>query len=338
MAFSPALSAYLGATSLLESWAARKIEARAQAGKEDRQRLGERFGQAGLARPAGALVWFHAASVGESLSILELLNEITRQHPQLNILITTGTRSSAQLMSVRLPPGVLHQYVPVDTRAAVGGFLDHWRPDLAIWTESELWPRLVTTTASFGIPMLLVNGRISAGSARRWRFLPGMARRLMTSFDAILVQDNDIAQRFLAIGAEQAKLHVTGSLKEGTQPLPADETALAGLQKAIGRRPVWLAASTHEGEEDAVLAAHHALGSKVMKPLLILAPRHPERGEAVAGLASKAGCHVARRSRDEPLLEQTQVYVADTLGEMGLWYRLAPVSFVGRIACARRWS
>lgn len=324
-----ALSAYLWATSMLEGWAARRLEARRDAGKEDGARLGERFGKAGLARPEGPLVWFHAASVGESLSILELIRRIRSDYPDLNLLVTTGTRTSAQLLGVRLPRGVLHQFVPVDTASAVAGFLDHWRPDLALWTESELWPRLVSETAARGVPMALINGRISQKSARRWRWLGGASKALIGSFSHVLVQDDEIASRFRAIGAAREQVHVTGSLKEGAAPLPADEDLRKALQDAIGHRPVWLAASTHEGEEEAVIEAHKALRSRSRDLLLILAPRHPERGEAVAGLLKAAGLSAVRRSEGGEPAANVSVYLADTLGEMGLWYRLAPISFVG---------
>lgn len=329
MAYSPALNAYLGATSLLDGWVARKLDARSKAGKEDIERIEERFGHAGVKRPEGPLIWFHAASVGESLSILELIREIIARYPGLNLLVTTGTRTSAQLLSARLPGQVIHQYVPVDTKDAVQRFLDHWQPDLALWTESELWPRLVTQTASRGTKMILINGRISQRSSRRWRFLPGMARHLIGCFCDVLVQDEDMARRYAAIGADADHLHVTGSLKEGAQPLPVDEELLSTLQKAVGQRFVWLAASTHEGEEEIILDAHKALRRRVSNLLLILAPRHPERGDEVAELISATGMSMARRSGGGGLVKRTSVYLADTLGEMGLWYRLSPISFVG---------
>ena len=327
MAWSPALSAYLGLTSVGDGYARRLLAKRKAAGKEDPQRINERFGRAEIARPQGPLIWFHAASVGESLSILELLRAIRQSYPDLTLLVTTGTRTSAQLLSMRLPKGVLHQYVPVDTETAVAGFLDHWRPSLGIWTESELWPRIVTETAARGVPMVLVNGRMSERSAKRWCWFPGMAKRLVDSFDLVLVQDDAMAARFRQIGTERGRLVVTGSLKEGAVPLPDKEEERKLLQAAIGTRPVWLAASTHAGEEAVVVEAHRNV--RAVELLLILAPRHPERGTGLATWLRSEGFAVAQRSAGEPLTPKTDIYLADTLGEMGLWYRLAPVSFVG---------
>ena len=319
-----ALSAYLGATRLLEGWAERRIEARVEAGKEDAARLAERFGHGAVPRPDGPLVWFHAASVGESLSILELIRRIGAAHPGLSLLVTTGTRTSAQLLAARLPEGVIHHYVPVDTRSAVTRFLDHWHPDLALWTESELWPRLVTETAARGTPMLLINARISEASARRWRWLGRMSAAVVGSFDAVLVQDDEIKERFALIGTPQDKITVTGSLKEGAAPLPVDQGRLAAFQKAIGDRPVWLAASTHDGEESEVIAAQQLLLRRYPNLLMILAPRHPERGGDVAEMLDHAGLAVAQRSEGAMPGPEHKVYLADSLGEMGLWYRLAP--------------
>ena len=329
MGWSPALAAYFGATSVLEGWIEKKLRSRLETGKEDPDRFQERLGQPGIPRPEGPLAWFHAASVGESLSILELLRSIRRNYPDVNILITTGTRTSAQLLSMRLPAGVIHQYVPVDTKRAVSTFMAHWKPDLAVWTESELWPRLMTEAARQGASMVLVNGRMSGASARRWKWLGGLAGKLLRTFDLVLVQDEAMAARFRSVGAAREQIVVTGSLKEGAVPLPHDEEERKLLQAAIGRRPVWLGASTHAGEEAIVAEAHAAVKSRVRDLLLILAPRHPERGEGLAQMLATWGLSVARRSAGERIGPKTDVYLADTMGEMGLWYRIAPVSFVG---------
>lgn len=329
MNWSPALAAYLGATSILEGWVEKKLRTRLEAGKEDPDRFEERLGSPGVARPEGPLAWFHAASVGESLSILELLRSIRRDYPDINILVTTGTRTSAQLLSMRLPAGVIHQYVPVDTKSAVDGFMTHWHPDLAVWTESELWPRLMTEAARQGAEMVLVNGRMSAASAKRWRWLGGLAGKLLRNFDLVLVQDEAMAERFRSVGAARDRIVVTGSLKEGAVPLPHDEEERKALQAAVGRRPVWLGASTHAGEEAIVAEAHALVQKSEPDLLLILAPRHPERGEGLSQMLNAQGFSVARRSVGERIGPDTDVYLADTLGEMGLWYRIAPVSFVG---------
>lgn len=296
-------------------------------GKEDATRIGERLGHAGMARPQGQLVWFHAASVGESLSILPLIGQLRFKRPDVAVLITTGTRSSADLLSVRLPVGVLHQFVPIDSAGAVARFLDHWHPDLAVWTESELWPRLIVATQVRGIPMLLINARMSAASARRWRWVPGMIAGLLGRFDQVLTQDQATADLFRHLGLPADRVTTAGTLKVGSADLPFDPDALAALRRVIGNRPIWLAASTHPGEEAIVAAAHARLLNEHPDLLLVLAPRHPDRAQEVAAILRAAGLTLTRRS--EGGAPVAQAYLADTLGEMGLWYRLSPIAFVG---------
>lgn len=323
------MATYLGATALAGGLVDRKIRQRAAIGKEDIQRLRERFGEASVSRPDGPLVWFHAASVGESLSILELITQLLDEAPDLCVLVTTGTATAAALLATRLPDRVIHQYVPVDTVAAVRGFLDHWSPDLAIWTESEFWPRLMVETHKRGTPMVLVNGRITEKTRDQWKWLRGMSRSLLGRFDLMMVQSDAMGDAFRAIGADDAKLVVTGSLKEGAIPLPHDPIARKDIVRRIGRRAVWLAASTHDGEEEIVLTAHQQVLRRSPEALLILAPRHPARGAEIAEAIRVSGLGLARRSLGQAIDTRTEVYLADTLGEMGLWYRVAPVSFVG---------
>jgi 3-deoxy-D-manno-octulosonic-acid transferase len=309
--------------------ARRMLRRRAAAGKEDAARIGERMGTPGLDRPAGRLVWFHAASVGEAASLLELLRRIEDGRPDLTCLVTTVTVTSAQLMAARLPERSVHQFAPVDVAPWIERFLDHWRPDLAVWTESELWPATLVLTRRRGVPMLLINARISARSFRRWRRLGGMARSLLRRFDRVLAQDDLAGEQFARLGVAPARLEVTGSLKEGAAPLGHDEAERVRLTRALAGRPVWLAASTHPGEEEVALEAHAAARRSLPMLALILVPRHPARGDEVAQLARDRGLTVAQRSRGEPATAETDVYLADTLGEMGLWYRVAAVSFVG---------
>lgn len=323
------LRLYLAVSRRVGGLAWRTLQRRAAEGKEDRARLGERMGEAGRARPAGQLAWFHAASVGEAASLLELLRRLHQQRPALTCLVTSGTVTSAQLLAERLPETCFHQYAPMDVLPWVERFLDHWQPDVAVWTESELWPAMLWATYRRGVPMLLVNARISNRSFRHWRIASGMARSLLGRFTRILAQDDLAGEQLLALGADPARLSVEGSLKEGAAPLPHDEKERVRLARALAGRAVWLAASTHAGEEEIVLAAHARASRTVPMLALILAPRHPDRGDAVAALVRSRGLHVAQRSRDEPIGVETDVYVADTLGEMGLWYRIASVSFVG---------
>ena len=296
-------------------------------GKEDEARFGERLGRPSLARPDGRLVWMHGASVGESLSLLPLVARLRDARPDVHVLITSGTVTSAQLLRERLPAGVRHQFVPVDRPGAVRRFVGHWQPDLSVWVESELWPNLILETAQRGTPMLLLNGRVSSRSATRWRRAPHLSRPLLAVFDCVLAQTDADAERFRALGARNVT--VQGNLKNDAPPLPADEDRVAVLKQAIGARPCWAAASTHEGEEDAVAEAISALRRSVPNLLTILAPRHPERGEACIELLEGRGLTTARRSTGGTIAPTTDVYLVDTLGELGLVYRLAEVAFVG---------
>jgi 3-deoxy-D-manno-octulosonic-acid transferase len=321
------LRAYLAFSAFADVVAPWLLRRRARRGKEDMARIGERLGRAGLARPKGPLIWFHAASLGESLSLLALIGRLRGQRPDLALLITSGTRTSADVLAGRLPAGVVHQFAPIDSAGAVARFLDHWRPDLGVWTESELWPRLIVATDARAIPLLLVNARMSAASARNWARAPGMIGALLGRFSQVLAQDQGTADRLQRLGLPAGRVRVTGTLKEGGGELPHDPAVLAALRDRIGARPVWCAASTHPGEEAIVAAAHARILRDRPDTLLVLAPRHPDRGGAVAAILREAGLTVARRSLAEAPL--TQVYLADTLGEMGLWYRLAPRAFVG---------
>jgi len=294
-------------------------------GREDPSRLAERWGHAARPRPAGRLIWLHAASVGEAQSVLPLIERLTGAG--LAVLVTSGTVTSARLLGERLPAGATHHYVPVDLPSAVGRFLDHWRPDAAIWVESELWPNLVLSAAERGIPLALVQGRMSARSLRRWQGLPQTARKLVSLFRPCLCQTEADAGRYRALGAPEARC--LGNLKMAAPPLPVDPVALAALSTAIGGRPVWCAASTHDPEERIVAEAHRDLLRRHPELLLILAPRHPARGGEVAVALSAEGLRVARRGLGALPTADTDVYLADTMGELGLVYRIAPIAFVG---------
>ena len=322
------LRAYLAATAIAGPLARRLLDRRRASGKEDAARLRERLGHPGRPRPDGPLVWLHAASVGESLALLPLLGRLLAERPEIGALITSGTVTSASLLAERLPARAVHQYVPVDTAAAVTRFLDHWQPDLAVWTESELWPRLICQAHARGTPMLLVNARMSQRSLKRWRRAPRTAAALLARFDGILAQDTATAEGLRALGLPDASLAVSGSIKQAAAALPCDEAELERLRAAIGNRFTWLAASTHPGEEALAAEAHLAFRQTIPDALLIVAPRHPERSDEVAMRLTEVGLSPSRRREGPPPLDAA-VYLADTLGEMGLWYRLAPVSLVG---------
>lgn len=323
---SLALAAYLLASRLAGPFA-RPILARRQArGKEDAARLGERLGHAGQPRPAGQLIWVHCASVGEAAAALPLIEELSRSRPDVHVLMTTGTVTAAQRMATTLPDGAIHQYAPVDTASAVSRFLDHWRPDLAIWIESELWPRMIRDTHLRGIPMALVNARLSAKSHASWRRLPGMARDLLGSFDLVLTQDHETVERLTEFGC---KSEFAGNLKAAIHAPSCDPERLAQTIGDLGGRDVWLAASTHAGEESVAFAAHRKLLTSNANALLIVAPRHPERRDELALLLEQQGLSFAWWSDHKTPGPQDQVWLADTLGQMGLLYRLAPITFVG---------
>jgi 3-deoxy-D-manno-octulosonic-acid transferase len=245
----------------------------------------------------------------------------------LQVLVTTGTVTSARLMGERLPAGARHQYAPVDVPAAVAGFLDHWRPALGLMIESELWPNLLAGAKARGVDLVLVNGRMSASSFAGWRRFPPLATQLMSLFSLVLAQSPEDAARFRALGAGNPLYR--GNLKFAAPPLPADAGELARLRAILGQRPRWLAASTHPGEDEAIARVHAVLAPRCPGLLTMLAPRHPNRGPAIAARLRAAGHRVARRGGGEAPSAGTEFYVADTMGELGLWYRLAEVVFIG---------
>lgn len=303
------------------------LNARVKRGKEEPARLGERFGRAGRARPDGPLVWIHGASVGESLSALPIIDRLQARFPNACVLVTTGTVTSAKLLSQRLPDGTFHQFVPLDTTRAVTRFLDHWKPDAALFMESELWPNLLLRTAERGIPMALLNARMSEGSFNRWLRARGPAKVMLSVFDLCLAQDTDIVGRLESLGARNVS--IIGNLKYAAPPLSFDESALEELQGMIGTRKTWLASSTHEGEEAVVGHVHASLKEQLPEVLTLLVPRHPARGAEIAELLTDMGHKVALRSHSDPITPKTDIYIADTLGELGLFYRAADIVFIG---------
>lgn len=303
------------------------LRRRAARGKEDVERLGERRGRASRARPPGTLVWLHAASVGEANSVLSLITRIQAARPALRVLMTTGTVSSARLLAERLPASILHQYVPVDQPHWVRSFLDYWRPALALWVESELWPNLLNEAQSRRIPAILLNGRMSHRSFARWQRVPGLVGQLLGGFALCFAQSRAEGERFRTLGAR--RVLTAGNLKHSADPLPVDDDALAAMRAALRGRPLWLAASTHEGEDAAIAQAHRQVAAAVPGLLTIIAPRHSTRGSAIADALRAADLMVARRSAGDPVTAATEIYVADTMGELGLFYRVARVVFIG---------
>lgn len=298
---------------------------RAKQGKEHGPRLSERRGLPRLARPRGPLVWVHGASVGELASVLPLIDRIARRG--IGVLVTTGTVTSGGLAEQRLPRGVIHQFVPLDVPRFVHRFLAHWQPDLALFVESDLWPNIIIEASTRRLPMILVNGRLSESSYRRWTYLRGSIFNLLHRFDLCLAGTQADADRLSALGAP--RVMTAGNLKLDVPAPPADHGKLTALQNAIAGRPLIAAASTHPGEESAVIGAHRRLRVNFPGLLTVIAPRHPERGPGVAELAAAAGLKAVLRSHGALPAAATEIYVADTMGELGLLYRLTPVVFIG---------
>lgn len=303
------------------------LGARERRGKEEKGRRDERLGLTARARPEGELAWVHAASVGELNAVLPLAESLRETRPGLRILFTTGTVTSARIADRRMLPGDIHQYVPLDSPRYTARFLDHWRPDIAILTESEIWPNIILAAAARSIPLTLVNGRMSERSFRRWRKLEAIARPLFSRFDLVLAQNEELAQRFRDVGAP--RVISVGNLKIDAPPPPVDKGCLASLRDALADRPFFVAASTHDGEEQMIAAAHRLVSRRHPGFCTILAPRHPERGISIAEMLKAQGFATALRSTGALPSAGTDVYIADTIGELGTLYALSPIAFVG---------
>lgn len=321
------LRIYRGFTRLCAPLAPLLLAWRTKRGKEEPDRHPERYGRPSAPRPDGFLVWFHAASVGEVNAALPVIDIIPVQYPGANVLLTTATVTSAQLARDRLPKGAVHQYVPLDNQDYMRRFLDHWRPDLAVLVESEIWPNLVLETKAQGIPLLLINGRMSTSSFRAWRRRPGLSRPLFSAFDLVLAQNDGLAERFAQLGAPRS-LDV-GNLKIDAPGPPANLSGRKELAASIRGRPVFLAASTHQGEDEVVAEAHILMKKKLPDLLTVIVPRHPERGKPIAEQLGNANLNVVLRSEGKLPESGTDIYVADTIGELGLFYALVPVAFIG---------
>lgn len=320
---SPALILYRLLTRALEPLAPRLLDARAKKGKEDPARVDERLGLTRVPRPDGEVVWLHGVSVGETLSLLPVVERLRATRPDLTILVTSGTQTSANLLARRLPEGVIHQFAPVDAPGAVDAFLTKWKPVVGVFVESELWPNLILESRRRGVKLVLASARITEKTVAGWRRFPGAAREILSAFDVVLPQDGVSADRLESLGA-RIDGHV--NLKLAGDAPPHDGAAFTRLSAAIGDRPVVVAASTHDGEEIAIVRALDKLTERLC---LILIPRHPERSAAIAAALTRDGYRFALRSQGRQPDSDTDLYVADTLGEMGLFLRLADVVVMG---------
>jgi 3-deoxy-D-manno-octulosonic-acid transferase len=306
------------------------LEIRKRKGMENPARVAEKWGYANSARPDGQLIWFHAASVGESLALLTLFRRLHARHPDLTILLTTSTFSSEKaLQNNALPPNVIHQYAPVETPSAMARFLSHWHPDALIIAEVDMWPIMMNRTAARNIPIHMINATLTQKSVERRQRAAKSYAYLISLVDKILVQDLISIERFVKLGAARSRIEVMGVLKSASDPLPDQLDERLTLESLLANRPRWLAAATREDEDHLMIDAHVQARQSIPDLLLILAPRQTTQADTSEAEARKQFEHVARRSRGELLDVNTQVYIADTIGEMGLWYRLCKVAFLG---------
>jgi 3-deoxy-D-manno-octulosonic-acid transferase len=319
------LRVYKTAMSVLEPVAALALNLRQKKGKEDKERLAERRGHAAYLRPEGCVVWVHGASVGETLTLIPLIEKLNQRG--LFVLVTSGTLTSASLLARRLPAGALHQYMPLDVPRYTRRFLHHWQPDLVIVAESEIWPNTLMEIEKLSIPVILVNARMSERSFRRWHYLPQSAKKVLSTFSLCLAQGMLDGERLVRLGAP--RVSVTGNMKYDVPPPPSDPHMLASLSGLVAGRPVWLAASTHPGEEEMIAAVHSALMKRFPDLLTIIVPRHPARGKEVTAIMAEYELNVGRRSRGERPERDINCYIVDTIGELGLFYRLASLAFMG---------
>lgn len=324
---------YRALTALLAPLAYRRVSAKLADQGVSTTRQRERLGHASQPRPdldaGAALIWFHGASVGESLAAITLINRLHRCLPEAGFLLTSGTATSAEMAAKRLPDCAQHQFAPLDSQGAVTRFLSHWRPDAGIFVESELWPVTLSAAKARGIRLALVNARLSAKSVAGWRKKLPTARFILGLFDLLLTQNKTVAQDLCALGADPDHVFPSGNLKAGAAALPQNADLVAEMRSTLAGRPLWIASSTHRGEEKIVLEAHKALLQRHPDLCLVLVPRHPERADEIAGQIAEAGLSTAKRSAGAALTADTQVYLADTMGELGSWYALSPIVFLG---------
>ncbi len=305
------------------------LQSRVKRGKEDPARLGERKGEPSQPRPNDSVIWLHAASVGEAQSALILLDALEKHHPSVSVVVTTGTVTSATLMQRRLPRNAVHQYAPLDHPGWVENFLNHWRPDLALWMESELWPNMLTALRARKTPAALINARLSDKSYRHWKWARGFVKSLLDCFTLILAQTEKDAHHYGSLGA--SNVIVSDNIKYSAAPLPHDELSLKTLKVAVGERPVWVYASTHAGEESLACRAHKTLKETLPDLLTIIVPRHPERRDNIANTCFENRLKFRLRGQTLALpTSDDDIYIADTLGELGLFYTLCPIAMIGR--------
>jgi len=292
--------------------------------KVDLTRLGEKLGIAKIKRPNGELIWLHAASVGETFIALKLMEELSRD--ERYFLLTTCTTTSAEIAANQDLTSMIHQYAPCDFTFCINKFLNHWQPSIGIFIESEIWPNRINL-ASNRFKISLLNARMSDRSFARWKFCKGLISFCLSKFSLILAQSKEDRLRFEQLGAKNAIY--AGNIKYSITPPKVNSKNLDTIKDEIGNRCVLLAASTHEGDEEFILNCYENLKKDNPELLLIIAPRHPIRAEQISNLIENKGFVCSRRTKKDPITPKTDVYLADTIGELGLFYSLANVSFIG---------
>lgn len=305
----------------------RYIKKRQLNGKEDIKRFNERIGRPTMKRPDGKLIWLHGASVGESVSMLPLINKLLETYPDASVMVTTGTVTSADVMAKRLPERAFHQYVPIDNPSFVTRFIRHWHPDLVLWFESDLWPALLSGIKRKNIPLVLVNGRISNKSFKRWQQFDFISKELLGCFTFCLGQSEEDAYRLRILGAKDSSC--LGNLKYAGINPPVNKEKLDEIKTQIGNRPLWVVSSTHNDEELKIGKFLKRAGEKIPGLFTIIAPRHPGRGEEIQKQLNELDLKTALRSNNEKIDENTDVYIANTIGEVGIWYEMSPIVFIG---------
>lgn len=305
----------------------RYINKRKENGKEDVKRFNERVGRPTMPRPEGKLIWLHGASVGESVSMLPLIQRILDTYPEAHVMVTTGTVTSADVMQKRLPERAFHQFIPIDNPIFTTRFVRHWQPDVALWFESELWPAVLSSIKRKNIPLILINGRISNKSFKRWQQFDFICKELLNCFTLCLGQSEEDAYRLRVLGAQNSIC--LGNLKYAGLPLPIDEAKRAEFVEQAGKRRMWLASATHDDEEVRIAKVHKRLKQKFPDLLTVIAPRHPQRGDEIQEKINSLELKTALRSKNEKITPETDVYIANTIGEMGIWYDVINIVFIG---------
>lgn len=305
----------------------RYINKRKENGKEDLKRFHERLGRPTMKRPEGKLVWLHGASVGETVSMLPLIQKLLELFPNLNIMVTSGTTTSADLMVKRLPERAFHQYIPIDNPFFTTRFIKHWQPDVALWFESEFWPGMLSSIRRKSIPLLLINGRISNKTFKRWQQFDYIIKELLSCFTFCLGQSEEDAYRLRVLGAKDSTC--LGNIKYAGVNLPIDAAISTEIKKQVGNRTIWAVCATHNDEELRIAKVHQNLKKHIPDLFTLIAPRHPNRGEEIQNQINEIGLKTSLRSKEEKITPETDIYIANTIGELGIWYDLAPVVFIG---------